>query len=166
MTFCARTVIHSTWRCHSGSTFDAALGGGARSAPRKDEYVTSMDFRMDKSAGRRSAKWGREGVKKVCEGIHSKAVNKRRTSCGVLWIQLMASHLSKRGDRLLELEGAVAHRPSTRQTGEEGLQTTYRRTHCSVLPRVSNPRAVSPAMLEANLVRRFDPKGSHFALTS
>src|SRR5260221_2125052 len=44
------------------------------------------------------------GVKKICEGIHSKAVNKRRTGCGVLWIQLMAAHLSKRGDRLLELE--------------------------------------------------------------
>jgi len=44
------------WRCHSGGTFDAALGGGASSAPRKEEYVTSMDFRMVKSAGRRSAK--------------------------------------------------------------------------------------------------------------
>ena len=29
-------------------------GGGARRSPRKEEYVTSMDFRMDKSAGRRS----------------------------------------------------------------------------------------------------------------
>ena len=108
---------------------------------------------------------GREGVKKVCEGIRSKAVSKRRTDCGVLWIQLMASHLSKRGDRLLELEGAVTHRPSTRQTGE-GSQTTYRRTHCSVLPRISNPRAVSPTILKANLVHQFDPKGCHFALTS
>ena len=54
----------------------------------------------------------------VCEGIHSKADNKRRTGCGVLWIQLMASHLSKRGDRLLKLAGTVTHRPSTTQTAE------------------------------------------------
>jgi hypothetical protein len=32
------------------------LGGGARSAPRKEEYVTSIDFRMVKSAARLSAK--------------------------------------------------------------------------------------------------------------
>jgi hypothetical protein len=56
MIFCARTVIQSTWRCHSGGALDAVLGGGARRAPRKEEYVTTMDFRMDKSAGRRSAK--------------------------------------------------------------------------------------------------------------
>lgn len=34
--------------------FDVVLGGGASSALRKDEYVTSMDFRMYRSAGRRS----------------------------------------------------------------------------------------------------------------
>jgi hypothetical protein len=49
-------LIHSTWRCHSGGTFDEVLGGGARSAPRKEEYVTSMDFRMVTRATRLSAK--------------------------------------------------------------------------------------------------------------
>ena len=88
---------------------------------------------------------GVEGVKNICEGIHSKAVNKRRTGCGVLWIQLMAATLSKRGDRRLELESPVIHPSSTGQTGE-GVQTTYRRIQCSVPPRISNPRAVSPTM--------------------
>jgi hypothetical protein len=54
MTFWASVVIHSTWRCHSGGVVDVVLGGGASSALRKEEYVTSMDFRMYRSAGRRS----------------------------------------------------------------------------------------------------------------
>ena len=33
---------------------DVARGGGASSALRKEEYVTSMDFKMYRSAGRRS----------------------------------------------------------------------------------------------------------------
>ena len=33
---------------------DVARGNGASSALRKEEYVTSMDFRMYRSAGRRS----------------------------------------------------------------------------------------------------------------
>jgi hypothetical protein len=63
--FCARVVIHSTWRSHSGGACDVALGGGARSAPRKEEYVTSMDFRMVKSPARLSAE--------VCFGLRSEA---------------------------------------------------------------------------------------------
>ncbi len=54
ITFCASVVIHSTWRCHSGGVVDVALGGGASSALRKDEYVTSIDFRIYRRAGRRS----------------------------------------------------------------------------------------------------------------
>ena len=54
ITFWARVVIHSTWRCHSGGVVDVALGGGASNALRKEEYVTSMDFRIFRSAGRRS----------------------------------------------------------------------------------------------------------------
>jgi hypothetical protein len=55
MTF--RMVIHLAMLF--GGVFDAALGGGASNAPRKEEYVTSIDFRMDKSARRRSGppKW-------------------------------------------------------------------------------------------------------------
>lgn len=64
-----------------------------------------------------------DGVKKVCEGIQSTAVNKRRTGCGVLWIQLMAAHLSKRGYRLLELEGLVIPRSSMGHTG--GRRTNH-----------------------------------------
>ena len=54
MTFWARVVIQSTWRFHSGGVVDVARGGGASSALRKEEYVTSMDFRMYRSARRRS----------------------------------------------------------------------------------------------------------------
>jgi hypothetical protein len=82
---------------------------------------------------------GEDGVcvKKICEGIQSKAVNKRRTGCGVLWIQLMAAHLSKRGDRLLELEGPVIHRSSTGQT--EGKAYKPRITEYSVVSLLAYP---------------------------
>ena len=106
--FCARTLIHSTWRCHSGGAFDVALSGGARSAPRKEEYVTSIDFRMVKSATRLSAKellgWDRKLIK-------LKPDNKQTRTCSsILWVQLMNAHLSKRGDCLFELVGA-SHTP-------------------------------------------------------
>ncbi len=96
MTFWARVVIHSTWRCHSGGVADVALGGGASSALRKEEYVTSMDFRIYRSAGRRSVVEciGSERIEK-CQYLH--------TCRGVLWVQLVAADLSKGGNRLLEL---------------------------------------------------------------
>jgi len=62
-------------------------------------------------------------VKKIRKGIHSKAVNKRRTGCGVLWIQLMAAHFSKRDDRLLELEGPVTRRSFNETDG--GRRTNH-----------------------------------------
>jgi len=109
--------------------------------------VTSIDFRMGgkKGAGRRSVKGISGRVKKICKGIHSKAVNKRRTGCGVLWIQLMAAHLSKKGDRLFELEGPVIRRSPN---GTDGERRTKHVSSNTLFPRGSNPHAVSPTMVE------------------
>ena len=53
--FWLRTVIHSTYLCHSGwrLAVDTVLGGSKRE-PRRDEYVTSMERRIARRAGRLS----------------------------------------------------------------------------------------------------------------
>jgi len=60
--FCAKSVIHCTCRCQSGVTFEEMVGGGANNDVVKVEYVTSMERRMDKRAGRRSCPRCKDGV--------------------------------------------------------------------------------------------------------
>ncbi len=52
--FWLSTVIHSTWRCHSGGAL-RTVGGGARRDPVKEEYVTKSERKTESKAGRRSA---------------------------------------------------------------------------------------------------------------
>jgi len=75
-----------------------------------------------------------------------------------LWRPLMAGHLSKKGDRLFKLEGAVIHRSSN---GTDGGRRTKHVSSNTLFPRGSNPHAVSPTTLEASPARQFDPKGYH-----
>ena len=57
MRFWLSTVIHSTYLCHSGCAFavDTVFGASERE-PRRDEYVTSVDRRIARRAGRLSSR--------------------------------------------------------------------------------------------------------------
>lgn len=99
MTFCARTVIHSTCRCQSGVIVEVMLGGGASRDAVNLEYDSRIEFRMESKAGRRSYSKGMIRKHRNIVWINAST----RTCAWIHGVQLMPPELRKGRYSLLDL---------------------------------------------------------------